>query len=129
MFNVDFKPALLEGQTARLLGSNLPAGGLNVECISGGAIPELYEDFGALTAATWATDKENTELEMNTMELGQFRMRIIDDFKVRMQNPGSVDQWRTKSARGYLPQMPVGDGMDFYRKFLWAASEFFVWEK
>lgn len=123
-----FKPILLEGQTATLKGANFPAEGLNVECLAYGALPEYYKDFGALTAATWDTDNEDTNLEMGPMELAQFWMRILDDMKCRFKNPAAVAQWTTKDEKFYLRKFPIDPADLFLQEYVWSASQFFVFE-
>lgn len=127
-YNEHFDPILLEGHTANLFGAELPAEGLPVRCVTLGAMPEYRKDFGALTAATWDTDNQDTNLEMGKYELCQLRMRVIDDIQLRLKNPGSVMQWRTMSTAFYLPQFPVVDGETFWKTYLFRASEFYVFE-
>lgn len=124
-FKTNFEPILLPGETAHLITANTY---LDVECVDVGALPEYYKDFGALTAATWDADNEDTNLEMNDWELGQFRVRIVDDIKMRFNNPGSVRQWRTKSGEFYLRQFPTVPEEQFLQEYLFKASEFFVYE-
>lgn len=127
-YSNSFEPILLENMTATLFGTGCPAEGLNVVCKAVGALPEYYKNFGELTADTWDTDNEDTNLEMRTMELAQIRMRILDDIKVRLYNPGPVQQWRSKTGSFYLPKFPVDEGMIFFQNYYWKASEFFVFE-
>lgn len=126
-YSMDFEPILLEKDTARLFGTGLPEEGLNVECISVGALPEYGKDFGALTAGTADGEQTDTNLEMNTLELAQYRMRVVTDMSVKLSHPGSVTQWKTKAQSFYLPQFPV-DGPSSLQDFFFAASEFFVFE-
>src|SRR5574343_124026 len=102
-YNKDFDPILLEGHTATLFGTGLPDQGMNVRCIAVGALPEYWNDFGALTAGSAVVDQADTDLEMNTMELAQYRMRVVTDMQVRIKNPSAVRQWRTKNVSFYLP--------------------------
>ena len=127
-YSNSFEPILLEGHTATLYGSGQAVEGLNVVCKAVGALPEYQKDFGALTAATWDTDNEDTNLEIGTMELAQYRMRILDDMQVRLKNPSSVQQWRTNKTNFYLPMYPQEEGQDWLKNFLWKVSEFFVFE-
>ncbi len=127
-YSKTFEPIFLEGMTVNLFGTGLPADGLPVRCVVVGAMPEYVKDFGSLTASTWDSDQEDTNLEMNLMELGQFRMRVLDDFKLKIKNPSSVQQWRTKSTTFTLPQFPQSEGEDFLKEYMFMASEFFVWE-
>ena len=127
-FSPEFNPILLEGLTATLYGSEIPAEGLNVVCKAVMALPEYYKDFGALTAATWDTDNEDSNLELQNLELAQLRMRLLDDMQCRLKNPGSVAQWRTAKTNFYLPQFPQQEGQDWLKAYLWKAGEFFVWE-
>ena len=123
-----FEPILLENMTATLHGASIAQEGLNVVCRAVSALPEYYKDFGALTAATWDSDNEDTNLELGTMELAQYRMRILDDMQCRLKNPSSVQQWRTRAANFYLPQFPQDAEDDFLKVFFWKASEFFIFE-
>ena len=127
-YSHNFDPILLEGLTATLFGSELPDTGLNVKCKAVVAMPERYVSFGALTASTWDTDNEDTGLELNKFEFGQFRMRILDDMQCRLKNPAAVSLWRSTRADFYLPQYPMEPGQDFLKEYLFRASEFFVWE-
>ena len=127
-FSNSFEPLLLEDMTVSLFGTGLPTPGLNVKCISVGALPELVSDFGALVAATWSVNNQDTNLEMNIMELAQFRMRILDDMMLRISSPPSVRQWSTKRAQFYLPTFPTDPGLDFFANLYWKMSEFFVFE-
>lgn len=128
-FDSEFNPILLEGMTATLFGNNVKEGGMNVACVGVGALPEYQKDFSSLTAATWERDKEDTNLEMGGKELAQFRMRVLDDFKLQIKHPSSVSQWRTNKVNFFLRQWLAGDDVDeAYRNFLWKASEFFVFE-
>lgn len=126
-YNLDFEPLLLEGHTATLFGSSIQPEGINVMCKGVGALPEYQKDFGALTAAAWDNDNEDTNLEMSDMHLAQVRMRVITDMKVQLKHPSPTSQWRTSKTNFYLRKFP--DGTDnFLQKYLWMASEFFVWE-
>ena len=123
-----FEPILLEGLTATLFGADIPTEGMNVVCRAVMALPEYYKDFGSLTAATWDNDNEDTNLELSTMELGQFRFRLPDDIQCRLKNPAAVQYWRTAKTNFYVPQFPDEEGSEFLKEFFWKASEFFVFE-
>ena len=123
-----FEPILLENMTATLFGSEIEVEGKNVVCKAVMALPEYYKDFSSLTAATWDTDNEDVNLEVGTMELAQYRMRILDDMQCRLKNPSAVEQWRTLKNKWYLPQFPTSDQEQWLKTFLWKASEFFVFE-
>ena len=125
IFKTNFEPILLPGETAKLITSSATH---NVECVAVGALPEYYKDFGALTAATWDTDNEDENLEMSAFELAQFRMRVIDDMKLRFNNLAPTRQWRTAKTDFYLRQFPQESSEDFLKEFLFKASEFFVFE-
>ena len=125
IFKTNFEPILLPGETARLITSNQT---LDVECVAVGALPEYQKDFGALTAATWDTDNEDTNLEMSTLEVSQLRMRVLDDMKLRFNNLAPTRQWRTAKTDFYLRQFPQDAGQDFLKEFLFKASEFFIFE-
>lgn len=124
-----FDPLLRENQTVRLFGAGLPVDGFNCKCVAVGAMPEYYKDFGALTAGVWDEDQADTNLEMNKLELAQFRIRVIDDMRLRLKNSPPVQQWRSKSTVFYLPKFPSNDeASTFLQQFLWVQSEFFIWE-
>lgn len=127
-YRMPFEPVLLEGMTANIFGSELPPEGKPIQCVSVDALPEYQADFGALTAATWDTDQEDSNLELADMELAQMRMRVQDDMRVRFKNPSSVMKWRTRSASFWMPQFPIDPEDVFLKEYLWAASEFFIWE-
>ena len=127
-YDKEFDPILLENHTATLYGTGLPEEGLNVRCVAVGALPEYWNDFGAVTASTWTASATDTNLEMNTMELAQYRMRIVSEVRARMAHPGSVHQWRTKNTQFGLPQFPTEPGLQFLQEYYWKASEFFVFE-
>ncbi len=126
-YSKDFNPILLPGETASLFGPDFPTDGLPMKCVAYGPLPEYIHTFSALTASTWLTDQQVTNLEMPTFELGQFRMRVLFDGMLRLKNPSSVDQWRSLSNRFNLSTWPA-DESDDLRSFLFRASEFFIWE-
>ena len=123
-----FEPILLEGLTATLFGAEIAEEGLNVVCKSLMALPEYHKDFGSVSAATLNADNEDTNLEVGTMELAQYRMRIQDDMTLRLKNPSSVQQWRTMRTNFFLPQFPTEPSQEWLQTYLWKASEFFVFE-
>lgn len=125
-YNKDFDPIMLEGHTATLFGTGLPEEGLNVRCVAVGALPEHWVDFGALVANTTDADQTTTDIEMNTLEMAQFRMRVITEMQVKLKHPAAVRQWRAKNVSFYLPQFP--DGPNALQDWYWTASEFFVFE-
>jgi len=125
VFNQDFEPILLPGETARIITATKT---LDVECVAVGALPEYSKDFGALTAATWDTSQEDTNLEMADNELAQLRMRLVEDVQLRFNNLAPTRQWRTSGTDFILRQFPQNDSDEFLKKFMFAASEFFVWE-
>ena len=125
VFKTNFEPILLPRETGHFITAEEE---FDAECISVGALPEYQKDFGALTAATWDTDNEDTNLEMATLELSQLRMRILDDMKLRFNNLAPTRQWRTSKADFYLKQFPQDAGQDFLKEFLFKASEFFIFE-
>lgn len=129
-YSNSFEPILLEGLTATLFGAEIASEGLNVVCKAVMALPEKQKNFSeSLTAATWGTaDNEDTDLEVGTMELAQYRFRVLDDIRVRVKNPAAVQHWRTAKAIFDLPQFPSCVENDWLKIFLWKASEFFVFE-
>jgi hypothetical protein len=127
-FNPDFEPILLEDDTATLYGTGLPDAGMNVKCIAVGSLPEYWNDFGALTAGTWDTEQSDSNLAMNTMEMAQYRMRVVSEMKLQLKHPGSVQQWKTRDRAFYLPQFPSNDALSFLAEYFFTASEFLVFE-
>ena len=125
IFKTNFEPVFLPGETARLITASAT---IDVECAAVGALPEYQKDFGALTATTWDTDNEDTNLEMATFELSQLRMRVVDDMQLRFNNLAPTRQWRTAKTDFYLKQFPEESGEDFLKEFLFKASEFFIYE-
>ena len=125
IFSGEFDPILLPRETAHIITANME---FDAECVAVGALPEYEKDFGALTAATWDTDNEDTNLEMQSNELSQLRMRVIDDMKLRFNNLSPTRQWRTSKADFYLRQFPLETGEDFLKEYLFKASEFFIFE-
>ena len=125
IYKTNFEPVFLPGETATLITS---AETVVVECVAVGALPEYQSDFGALTAATWDTDNEDANLEMQTHELAQLRMRVLDDMKLRFNNLAPTRQWRTAKTDFYLRQFPQEAGQEFLKEFLFKASEFFIYE-
>jgi len=122
-FKRTFEPILLPGETAMLF---MAQGALNVrvEAISG--LPEYIKDFGALTSGTNLSAQQDTNLELGTMEISQLRMRILDDYRLKLWNPSSFKQWSTAKVDFWLPRFP--DEPDFLQEFFWQVSEFFVFE-
>lgn len=128
IYDPQFKPILEVGHTVLLKGSAFKPEGKNCRCLAIDALPEYIKDFGSLTAATWSTDNEDTNLEVAKMELVQLRMMVLDDIKIKLKNPAPVSKWRTASEGFYLPQFPSGSGEDFLKELLFRQSEFFSWE-
>lgn len=120
-----FAPALEPGETAHLVTAS---GRFDVEVIAKGALPEKIKDFGSLTAGVWDTNNENTDLELNQYELAQYRMMVLDDIQMRFNNLSPTRQWRTSKEDFILGQYPSEPGEDHLKTFLWASSEFFVWQ-
>ena len=127
IFAVKFEPILLPGHTATLMSSEFPPEGQPVRCKAVGGLPEYINDFGALTAATWLSDQEDDNLEMGDKELAQLRMRVLDNFKTRLKNPGTTQYWRSAKTNYELTMLPAEE-LDGFKDFLWASSEFFIWE-
>ena len=126
IFKDSFDPIILPGETAKLIGENKI---VNVECVRVGALPEWSENLGNLTAATWSTDIEVTELEMEDNVLAQFRMRVLFDGQLKFNNLGPTKQWKTRTGEFYLPQFPESDNDEFLRRFYFKSSEFFAFEQ
>ena len=128
IYSATFDPILLPNETALLLGPSHPTEGQPVRCRWVGALPEYQKDFSTLTAATWKPDQEDSNLELNPLELGQMRFRILEDMMVRLANPASTQQWRTAKTRFHITKWPTESGQDFLKEMLFRMSEFFVWQ-
>lgn len=126
-YNINFDPVLLPQETATLFGSPFPAEGQPVRCRAVGSLPEYIKDFGTLTANTWTTEQEDTNLELLTNELGQFRMRVLGDFTLRLKNPAAYQQWRSAKKEFELRRIPDSGQPVGLADFLFRASEFFTW--
>jgi len=124
IFKTNFEPVLLPGEQARIITESER---FDAECVAVGALPEYEHDFGALTAATWDTDQEDSNLELPEQELAQLRMRVMDYMLVRFNNLAATRQWRTAKTNFVLGQFPQTEGNDFMKEFLFKASEFFVY--
>jgi len=124
-----YKPSLepigLPGETFHLIRA---AGEEDVEIAAVDALPEYIKDFGAIGAASWLRDQEDTNLELSGNEFGQFRMRVIDDVQLYIKNPSAVQKWRTSKANFYLPQYPSDPTDIVLRNYYFVASEFFLYE-
>jgi hypothetical protein len=127
-YSPSFGPILLEGMTVTLKGSDFPPEGKNFLCLAVDALPEYITDFGSLTAGTWSNDNEDENLELDTNELGQLRMMVLDDIRLRLKNPAPVAKWRTAKTTFYLPQFPTESGEDWYKEYLFRLSEIFYFE-
>ena len=122
-FKLDFDPILLPGETAHLIKSDAE---LDVEVRALIGLPEYQHDFGAVTGGTWTLNQNPNVVEMNTMEMAQLRVRVIDDIQLYLKNPGSVELWRGTRQRFYLRQT---DGLpEHLTKFFFACSQFYVYE-
>lgn len=132
IYDPEFKGILELNHTVILKGSDFPAEGKSFKCIGVDALPEYVKDWGSLTAATWpamsSTDNEDENLELDTNELGQLRMMVLDDLRVKLKNPAPITKWRTAKTTFYLPQFPTEQGQDWYKEYLFRQSEFFCWQ-
>jgi len=118
------EPIGLPGETFHLLRA---AGEIDVEILAVDAMPEYINDFGAVGAAGWLRDQEDTNLELTDGEFGQFRMRVLDDVQLYLKNPAPTEKWRSARTRFYLPKFP-DDPTDTLRDYFFKASEFFLFE-
>jgi hypothetical protein len=128
VFNSEFNPILLPNETCTLFGAEFPKDGQPVRCRAVGALPEYVADFGTQTAGTWDRDNEDSNLKMASLELAQYRMRVLDNMRVQLRHPSAVQQWRTNNTNFYLRQFPNSGAWDPLKDFLFRASEFFVFE-
>jgi len=125
VYDPEFRPVLLPGETAHLITQQ---GMVDIECVAVGALPEYTKDFGALVAATWTTDQEDENLELSDMELGQYRMQVLSDVKLRFNNLSPTRQWRTSKTDFTLGQFPQNEHDDFIKNLKFMQSEFFVYK-
>lgn len=129
MYKTSFEPILKRGHTVALFGSSFPEQGSSFRCIAVDALPVYVKDFGALTASTWDNDNTDSNLSGDTMNLMQYRMRVLDNMQVRLNNPQSVKKWRTGKTSFWLPRFPdMSEASDYERDLLFMMSEFFMWE-
>jgi len=128
IYDPEFNPILEVGHSIILKGSPFKTAGESYRCVAVDALPEYIKDWGALTAATWDSDNGDTNLELDSNELGQLRMMVLDDLRVRLKNPGSVTKWRTAKTTFYLPQFPSTAAEDWMKSYLFRMSEFFYWK-
>lgn len=128
IYDPEFNPILEVGHSVILKGSDFPSDGKSYRCVAIDALPEYIKDWGSLTAATWSTDNEDTNLELDTNELGQLRMMALDDIRVRLKNPAPVTKWRTAKTTFYLPQFPSDVNGDWLKNYLFKVSEFFYFK-
>jgi len=124
-YNSEFNPVALPGETLHIIKSD---GKLDVVVRAITALPEYIKNFGALTANTWLTTQQDTNLEMTSMELGQYRFRVQFDGRVKLYNPSSIKLWRTAKTDFWIGKYPIESGEDFLKQYVWRASEFFVFE-
>jgi len=122
-YKLGFEPIVLPGESVKIITENEQ---FSAQCVAVGALPEYTKDFGALTAAIWDTENQDTNLKMPENTLAQLRMRVVTDMQLRFNNLGSTRQWRTNSQSFILPQFPQEAGEDFLKEYLFAASEFFI---
>lgn len=123
IYKTQFDPIGLPGETFHLIRA---AGELDIEVDGVDALPEYIKNFGSIADASWLRDQEDTNLELNDGEFGQFRIRILDDVRLYLKNPSPTQKWRTSRTNFWLPQFPT-DG-DFLREYFFRASEFFLFE-
>ena len=131
--NLEFRPILLPGQRAKLIRGQ-PTNFVNVEVVHVYPLGVHRHDFGTLTGNS--VDQDDTHLDMPSGEMAQYRFIPRGNFGVHLQNPGGVDIYRTRGSvkgaqrEGYFitPYDTDGDPWDGHDQFLWAASEFFVFE-
>lgn len=128
IYDPEFSPILEVGHSVILKGSDFPADGKSYRCVAVDALPEYIKDWGSLTAATWSTDNEDTNLELATNELAQMRMMVLDDIKVRLKNPAPVTKWRTAKTTFYLPMFPSTEGEDWLKNYYFRLSELYYWQ-
>jgi len=125
IFKPNFDPVMLPGETAQIITESDK---FEAECVAVGALPQYEKDFGALTAATWDTDQQDTNLEMQENELSQLRMRVLDNMEVRFNNLAATRQWRTAKTNFTLRQFPQDLGDDWLKELMFKQSEFFIYE-
>ena len=128
LYNLNFEPILQRGHTVTLFGSSFNDTGDNFRCSAVDALPTYVKDFSTLTAATWSSEQEDTNLELDKRELVQMRLIVVDDVRLRLKNPGPVSKWRTAKTRFYLTQFPTEANQDWLKEYMFCQSEFFYWE-
>jgi len=121
-YKQELEPIVLPDQTVHLITASKE---YDLKCVAVEPLPAFVHDFGAVTATDWSRDKTIDNLEMPTNELAQIRMKVLDDFRLYMKNPPGQEHWRTNKVQFYLPKWPTEEVV---QKFMWAASEHYVWE-
>lgn len=124
VYDPEFRPVLLPGDTAHLITQQET---IDVECLAVGALPEYVKDFGALTATVWTSDQEDSNLELSDWEMGQYRMQVLSDVKMRFNNLSPTRQWRTSKTDFFLTQFPQNENDHWRKNLLFMQSEFFIY--
>ena len=93
--DVAFEPVVRVAENLELLPEDHPKHGyykvLYVE-----QLPEVFHDFGTISAERSVDDKEVTSLYMPDGELAQYRFHPIDDLEVKIKQPSGLSRFVTK---------------------------------
>lgn len=121
--SVDFQPYFDVGETAHLL---LAGGDKDVEIVHVEQLAEITIDFGAITS-TEITEQTAADLRVEGTQLAQWRFRIDDhavDVSFNLRSPNQIG--KTKNVRTKIKSHLAIP--EFAHKYMWMASEFFVWK-
>lgn len=123
----EFAPVFGVGDTVRILKAGESK---NIEIFAVQALPHHRHDFGSLTSGTNLRDRDETHLDMPNGEMAQYRFMAMGEFEVEFSHPGStVGAWRTDSQNFRItPSFLHVDTPIQERDWMWAASEFWVFE-
>lgn len=58
----------------------------------------LLHDFGSISNGSSVTNVKLSFLDMNTDELGEFRLKVLDDIKIKFSQPTVSGRFITKSS-------------------------------
>lgn len=126
-FNPLFEARFVEGDTIRVHKAD---GAEDIHILAVGALPYRRWDAGSLSSAS-SLAVDPTTLDMPAGEMAQYRFFVRDAFEVELTHPGTtVRQWKSDTTNWRIP--PVMEGVSGLSEaevsFLWAASEFWVFE-
>jgi len=119
-FSTEFEPVAYPGENILLLPTKEA---YRVEFVE--QIPVIEKDFGALDADAETDSTKLTELELDDMQLGQYRMYFVDNVAItEFRQPFGAGRFVIKNTVGQIDQ--TFQNIDFTR--LSQFTEFYVFE-